>query len=370
MPRPIYLDAAATTPLLPEALEAMRPYLTEAFGNPASPHWAGRRARRGLEEARERVADLLGASPDGVIFTGGATEANNLALFGLCGGPPARVAVGPVEHPSALEPARVLGGRGFDVDYLPIDGYGVASVDGVGDARLASLQLVNHETGAAQPVRELVERLGPRAAVHTDAAQAVGKVPVHFGDLGVTALTVSGHKFGGPKGVGALLLKSGRRLTPQVWGGHQQQGRRPGTESPALAAGLAAALDVAVANLDANLRHAESLRAAFLTRLPDDAVVNGPVQAGRRVPHIVNVSFPGVASDLLLVRLDLDGVACSAGAACSSGSTLPSPVLRAMNVGDARLKSAVRFSFPAGMTGADAAEAAERVTRAVAYSGT
>src|SRR5262245_8381972 len=227
----IYLDHASTTPVLPEAWEAMRPYAAEHFGNPASAHAAGRKARQPLEAAREHIAQLLGASPEEVIFTSGATEANNLAIFGLAGSPPGHILASPVEHPCVTEPLRQLAGRGFAVQYVPVDRNGLVSVDQLlarvrPDTRLAVVMLVNHETGVIQPVDRLA--VVSRCAFHTDAAQAVGKLPVSFQKLGVTTLSLSAHKFGGPKGIGALVVRGGARLAPQLFGGHQQQGRRPG----------------------------------------------------------------------------------------------------------------------------------------------
>jgi cysteine desulfurase len=224
---------------------------------------------------------------------------------------------------------------------------------------LVTIQLVNHETGAIQSAIR-----NPQSAFHTDAAQAVGKIPVDFRALGVTALTISGHKFGGPPGVGALLLKSGTKLRPLLFGGHQQQGRRPGTEPVALAAGMAAALETAIRDLAANQTHVIRLRHRFLERLQATAspiVVNSPADG---IPHILNVSFPGCPADRLLIALDLAGVACSTGSACSSGSLLPSPVLRATRVPDEVLRSAMRFSFAASNTMAEVEAAAERVGRA------
>src|SRR5207245_8938111 len=246
----IYLDNNATTPLLPAVWEAMRPYLIDTFGNPASAHWAGRGARRALEDAREQMAALLGAYPDEVIFTSGATEANNLALFGLAGQPPAHLITSPVEHPSVAEPMQQLARRGFAVDRLSVDGRGIVRTESLdelirAETRLVSVMLANNETGAIQPVQKMAAALEGRAAFHCDAAQAVGRVPVHFHDLGVTTLAVSAHKFHGPKGVGALLVRRQVKLAPQLWGGHQQQGRRPGTEAVALAIGLTAALKLA-----------------------------------------------------------------------------------------------------------------------------
>jgi cysteine desulfurase len=271
---PIYLDHNATTPMSPEAWEVMRAVTAEAFGNPSSAHTAGRKARQHLETARDLVAALLGATPEEVIFTSGATEANNLALFGLVNrgcqpaggvGTPAADAAGSpdlllashLEHPCVIEPLKQLASGGFHVEWLPVNSHGTVEQKAVlarvtEQTRLVSLMLVNHEIGAIQPVRHVAKTLPKQVLTHCDAAQAVGKMPVHFADLGVTALTASGHKFGGPKGVGVLLLKKGTKLKPQTFGGHQQRGHRPGTEPVPLAVGLATALGVAVRNLETN----------------------------------------------------------------------------------------------------------------------
>jgi cysteine desulfurase len=367
----IYLDNNATTPLLPAVWDAMRPFAVEAYGNPASAHQAGRRVRRGLEDARECVAALLGAHADEVIFTSGATEANNLALFGLSGDPPAHLIASPIEHPSVAEPLRQLACSGFALNELPVDAQGVVDADTIcgllrSDTRLIAVMLANHETGAVQPVRALAERSAGRAAFHCDATQAVGKLPVHFADLGVTSLSLSAHKFHGPKGVGALLLRRGSKLRPRTWGGHQQQGRRPGTEAVALAVGLAAALDMASRDMEQRSSVLRSLRERILTGLRETAspiTLNGPKEGG--LPHTINVSFPGLKADALLMSLDLAGVACSAGSACSSGSLLPSPVLRAMGAPDDILRSAVRFSLSALNTETEMEEAVRRITAVV-----
>lgn len=373
MSSPIYLDHNATTPVRPEAWEAMRVVAAEGFGNPSSAHAAGRKARQHLEAARERVAELLGATPDEVIFTSGATEANNLAIFGLA--PEGAVLASPLEHPCVIEPLKRLAAAGVDVDWLPVTPLGMieqkAVIARVTDAtRLVSLMLVNHETGAIQPVRHAAKTLPKHVLMHTDAAQAVGKLPVNFADLGVTALTASGHKFGGPKGVGVLVLKAGLKLRPLMFGGHQQRGHRPGTEPVPLAAGLAAALEVAVQEMEANRVRVAELRERFLARLQAggelsvgvQAVINSPPDA---LPYALNISFPGCRSEVLLMALDLAGVACSTGSACSSGSLLPSPVLQAMGVPDAVLHSAMRFSFSPSLTEAEIDEAAERVAGCV-----
>jgi cysteine desulfurase len=367
----IYLDNNATTPLLPAVWETMRPYLTTVYGNPASAHQAGRRARRALEDAREQVGALLDAHADEVVFTSGATEANNLAVFGLSASSPAHLLASPLEHPSVAEPLRQLAAAGCQVAYLPVDREGRVPVDALAEqlrdeTRLVSVQFANHETGTIQPIRALVERLDSRATFHCDAVQAVGKIPVRFHALGVDALTLSAHKFHGPKGVGVLLLKRGVKLRPLTYGGHQQQGRRPGTEPVAPAVGLAAALTAAHAEMESRRETVLRLRARFLTRLQQDAppvVVNGPLTEG--VPHTLNLSFPGLKADALLMNLDLVGVACSTGSACSSGSLLPSPVLQALGVADDVLHSAMRFSFSALLTDAEIDEAARRVVTVV-----
>jgi cysteine desulfurase len=372
----IYLDNNATTPVLPAVWEAMRPVLADVYGNPASAHQAGRRARQALEDARERTAELLGAHADEVLFTSGATEANNLALFGLAGEPPGHLVSSPIEHPSVIEPVRRLEARGFAVSWLPVDTNGVVRAEALPDllrpeTRLVAVMLVNNETGAVQPVAELARSsvLRPQSSVlfHCDAVQAVGKLPVHFRDLGVTSLALSAHKFHGPKGVGALLLRRGARLQPQLWGGHQQHGRRPGTEPVALAVGLATALGLWRQEAETRQAHVLRLRARLLDQLRSavaPVVLNGPEAGG--VPHTLNLSFPGCRAEALLMNLDLAGVACATGSACSSGSLLPSPVLQAMGVPEEVLRSAMRFSLSPLLTEADVDEAARRIAAVVA----
>lgn len=374
----IYLDNNATTALLPAVWESMQPYLTETFGNPASAHAPGRRARRALEDARDTIAGRLGADADDVIFTSGATEANNLALFGLCGEPPGRVLASPIEHPSVAEPLRRLAENGFALDLLPVDRCGLVHTSSLAeslrpDTRLVAVMLANHEMGVVQSIQSVAESLRDsecsRGATalrfHCDATQAAGKIPVHFHDLGVDTLTLSAHKFHGPKGVGALLLRRGVKLRPRTWGGHQQHGRRPGTEPVALAVGFACALDCACREMTDRLAHVRRLREHFLAQLRDNAapiVLNGPDDG---IPHTINVSFPGVKADVLLMNLDLAGVACSTGSACSSGSLLPSPVLQAMGVAEDVLHSAMRFSLSPLLTLDDIEEAARRIVAVV-----
>ncbi len=376
----IYLDNNATTPLLPAVLDAMRPYLTEFYGNPASAHQAGRRARQALEDARERIAAVLGAHPDEVIFTSGGTEANNLALFGLAGDgaqvalvaqPPGHIIASSIEHPSVAEPILQLEKQGLTVNRLPVNREGIVQAEALpkvlrNESRLVTVMLVNNEVGSIQPVSTLVQLLDGRAAFHCDAVQAAGKIPVNFHDLGVTSLSISAHKFHGPKGVGALLVRRNTKMRQQLWGGHQQQGRRPGTEPVALAVGLAAALELWSQEAQERTDKVRRLRRQLLNALESrvaPVVLNGPREAG--LPHTLNVSFPGCRADSLLMNLDLAGVACSTGSACSSGSLLPSPVLEAMGVEKDVLNSAMRFSLSPMLTGEQMAEAARRISAVV-----
>jgi cysteine desulfurase len=365
-PCSLYLDNNATTPVLPEVLQAMQPFLAEVFGNPSSAHQHGRRARKALEDAREQIAAHLDAHPDEVIFTSGATEANNLAVLGLAGDPPGHLVSSTIEHPCVIEPLRQLSQRGFTLDWLPVEETETIRARTLRpDSRLVCVMLVNHETGAVQPVKELAA-LVPDAAFHCDAAQAVGKMPVRFHDLGVTSLSLSAHKFHGPKGIGALLLNRCAKMRPLFWGGHQQRGLRPGTEPVALIAGMAGALEIAVREQDQRFQHVRQMRELFLGAVREGAapaVLNGSESAA--LPHTLNLSFPGLKSDALLMAFDLAGVACSTGSACSSGSLLPSPVLQALGVPEDVLRSAMRFSFSHLLTLDDAAEAAQRVVRVV-----
>lgn len=373
----IYLDNNATTPLVPEVWEAMQPFFMDIPGNPASSHSFGRKARQALETAREQTATLLGASADEVIFTSGATEANNLAILGLVGEPPAssrrsgHLLISSIEHPCITEPAQQLAQAGFTVEYLPVNSTGQvdpASLPAMlrEDTRLISVMLANHETGAIQPIKELAAHLPKGIRFHCDAAASAGKMPIHFHDMGVTSLTISAHKFHGPKGVGALLLRSKNRLHPLLYGGHQQQGRRPGTEPVALAVGMARALELATLEMDQRRAKVFRLRRLFLDYLrqhTQPVVVNGPEEGG--IVHTLNLSFPGCLADLLLMNLDLAGIACSTGSACSSGSLLPSPVLQAMKVPDEVLHSAMRFSFSHLLAEGEVADAARRISEVV-----
>jgi len=379
MPMPsIDLDQNATTPLDPAVLDAMRPHWL-AGGNAESRHSAGRAARRALGEARDSVARLLNASPGEVVFTSGGTEANNLAIFGLMGasGPWAHLVSSPIEHPAVAEAVATLEAAGHAVDRPGVDAEGRADADAMarairpGSTRLATLMLANNETGAIQPVAALADRAAERGVrVHTDAVQAVGRIAVDFHALGVATLAASAHKFHGPAGVGLLLVREGVGLAPRLFGGGQQGGRRPGTPAVALAVGLARALERWRDEAEDRAGRWSSLRdrmeAALVAALGPGAVVrNGPVDPADRLPQTLNVGFPGLDGDALLMQLDLAGVSASLGSACASGATEPSPTLLAMRVPADRLRSSVRFSFGAATTGAEVDEAVRRVVAVV-----
>jgi cysteine desulfurase len=329
----------------------MEPYWDVHFGNASSAHHYGRQARKAVEDARERIARYLGAEPDELIFTSGATEANNLAVFGLARGS-GTVLCSRIEHPSVREAVAVLAQRGFSVRDMPVRPDGIVDASAfdtlcTSEVRLACLMLANNETGALQPVPQLAAICQQRRIpLHCDAVQAVGKIPVHFRQLGATTLSFSGHKLHGPKGIGGLLVRRGTPLTPLLYGGHQERERRPGTEPVPLIVGLAKAVELAHRDMQTRQQHVQRLREIFLDGLRRRCapiVVNGPEHD--ILPNIVNVSFPGCRAEVLLMRLDLMGIACSAGSACSSGSLLPSPVLEAMGLPPEHLHSAVRFSF-------------------------
>lgn len=362
----IYLDNNSTTVLLPEVLEVMQVCALRYPGNPASAHRSGAAARRKLEEARQIIAACLGAFPDEVIFTSGATEANNLALFGLAADKPGMLVVSHIEHPSILEPCRMLETYGWTIVPWNIDGKGYVS--GIGDniePDLMTLQLANHETGTVQKITHWQANY-PHVHFHSDGTQAVGKIPVHFHELGINTLALSAHKFHGPVGIGALLVNRCTTLLPRFFGGHQQKGVRPGTESVALAMGMATALQMAVNELQDRQKRCLQFRSQFLQNLQEYEVefhILGDSEHG--LVHTLNLSFTGCTSDLLLIRLDLAGIDCSTGSACSSGSMLASPVLQTMNIPESQLKSSIRFSLSHLLTDEQITEAVAIIAREV-----
>ncbi len=309
---------------------------------------------------------------DRIIFTSGGTESNNLALLGLCGREPGRVIISSVEHPSVTGPAEQLERRGFDVQRLRVDTSGVVDPSHLDelltrDTRLVSIMLANNETGALQPIERLAARCRQLGVpLHTDAVQAVGKIPVHFGHLQVTALTLTAHKFHGPRGIGALILKRQRRIDPLLFGGVQQMGLRPGTEPIELAVGLYRTLQIWQRDAQTRAARMAALRDRFeeLLREADLGIVINSMQAPR-LPHTSNIAFPGLDCQAVHMALDLAGVACSIGSACASGASEPSAVLLAMRLPTRIVESALRFSLGAFTTREDVDLAAQRIVESI-----
>jgi len=369
----VYLDHAATTPLDPEVFAAMKPYLLEEYGNASSVHQMGRRARVTLEEARERVADCLGAESSEIVFTSGGTEADNLALKGILrergqNGHPAGLVTSAAEHEAVLRPAERLAEQGHPVTILTPDDHGAVSADQVDAAiddrtALVSLMHTNNEIGVQTDIPAVAAVCHARnVLLHCDAVQAAGLQPLDVADLGVDLLSISGHKFYGPKGVGALYVRNGVELGPLVEGGSQERDRRGGTENVAGVIGLAEALERAVAGSADRAERLSRLQRRLIDGL-DDAVpgpyiLNTPIDEASVAPHVVNVAFPPVNDEpldgeMLILNLDMQGVLVSAGSACTSGALEPSHVLTALGLERPTASAAVRFSLGAKTTDED-----------------
>lgn len=356
MPQPpIYLDHAATTPVRPEVLEAMLPYFSAKFGNASSTHRWGREARAATDAARERIAECLGANADEICLSSGGTEADNLAVLGSWrvqrGSLRNAVVTTPIEHKAVLMSAHQVAREGGDERLLDIDPTGLVNLDSArrhirDDVAVTSVMWVNNETGVIQPIEDLVALAKSAGAVfHTDAVQAFGKVEVDARKVPFDLLSVSGHKFGAPKSIGAVYVRRGTPLAPLFFGGTQDRGRRPGTENVPMAVALATAMELTLWEKDAECARLRALRdrleAALLECVPD-VVVHG--RGAPRAPHMLNLSVPGTDSESMLMALDLQGVACSSGSACQSGSITPSHVLNAMGVSPELGSAAIRMS--------------------------
>jgi cysteine desulfurase len=375
----IFLDAAATTPVRREVLEAMWPYLTGEFGNPSSHHSLGDSAARALADARKTVAAVLGCRPGEITFTSGGTEADNLAVKGIALARQAadpelnRVVISAVEHPAVEESARYLERfHGFTVDVVPVDGNGTVTPEALAavlrdETALVSIMYANNEVGTVQPVAELAALARGRGIpFHTDAVQAAGWLPLDVRALGVDALSISGHKLGAPKGNGVLFVRGRTRIEPLVHGGGQERGRRSGTENVAGAVALATALTLAHADRPALAARVTGLRerfiAAVLGSIPGALLTGHPSE---RLPSVASFCFPGTSGESVLLELERQGVVCSSGSACAAGSDAPSPVLVALGIEAEVAQTAVRFSFDSSVTAADLEAAAAAVTAAV-----
>ena len=372
----IFLDAAATTPVRREVLEAMWPYLTGEFGNPSSHHSLGEAAAAALAGARAATARALGCRPGEVVFTSGGTEADNLAVKGIALARRAadprldRVAISAVEHPAVEESARYLERvHGFAVDVIPVDRFGQVSEEALAavlqpGTALVSIMYANNEVGTVQPIARLAALARAHGVpFHTDAVQAAGWLPLDTGALGVDALSISGHKLGAPKGSGALFVRGRLRLEPLVHGGGQERGRRSGTENVAGAVALATALALPrePAGRVAALR--DGFIDAVLAGVPGALLTGHPTE---RLPSVASFCFPGTSGESVLLELERQGIICSSGSACAAGSDAPSTVLLALGIGPEIAQTAVRFSFDSTVTAAQLQEAAAAVRTAVA----
>jgi len=380
----IYLDHNATTAVDPAVLDAMLPYFTSDFGNASSIHTFGQRARAAVETAREQVATLIGARPQEIIFTSGGTESDNHAIFGLAlpslasstsvTSTSPHVITTTIEHEAVLNACQALEKQGVTVTYLPVDRQGLINLDDLRRALrpetvLISVMHANNELGTLQPLAE-IGRIAAEADVyfHTDAVQSAGKIPIDVKSLQLDLLSISGHKLYAPKGIGALFIKNGTRLRQFLYGGHHQRGFRPGTENVAGIVGLGKAAELARVSLEKDAarisRLRDTLEQGILARIPDSRVnsANAP-----RTPNTSNLLFPGLEGEALVIALDLKGLACSTGAACSSGAVEPSHVLTAIDLPAADARASIRFSLGRHTAESEIAAALELIPAAVAH---
>jgi cysteine desulfurase len=368
----IDLDHNATTRPWLEVVEAMDRAWRDAYGNPGSRHALGRRARQALESARETVAGILSASPREVVFTSGGTEATNLALLGLAEGRRGSIAAPRGEHPATEETIRTLETRGWSRAVIPLDSSGRVDVPSLPTLpwdriRIATILLAHNETGVIQDIAPLAALCRERAVpLHIDAVQAVGKIDVDFRSLGAHTLSLGAHKFHGPRGIGALIIREGTRLAPVAFGGHQEGGRRPGTECVALAVGMAKALELWHADRERRTAQISAMRDNLERGLVErctPAVVNG--SRTHRLPNTLSIAFPGCNGEALLVALDLAGICCSLGSTCASGSAEPAPILVAMGCVPDAIRATLRFSVGADNDPAEIDEAVKRIAHVV-----
>lgn len=352
--RQVYLDNNATSPLDSRVLQSMLPYLREDFGNASSIHSYGQKARAAVEEARQQVARLVGAEPKEIVFTSGGTESDNAALRGVACHQRSRgdhIITTTIEHPAVLRSCEQLQKEGYRVSYIPVDRDGIVRLDKLKDAIdektvLISVMYANNETGAVQPIEEIagLAREG-KIIFHSDAVQAIGKVPVNIKDLGVDLISISAHKLHGPKGVGALYVRRGISMTPFMFGGSHERSRRAGTENVPGIVGLGTACELAIRSLEDFNTRVRALRDRLeegILIIPE-VIVNGT--RTQRMPHVSNVSFRYLEGEALLISLDFQGIAVSTGAACASGSLQPSHVLKAMGLESELVDGAIRFSL-------------------------
>lgn len=374
---PIYLDHAATTPVHAYVWEAMLPFYTVHYGNPSSTHSFGRASRTALNRFRDGMAKALGCLPGELIFTSGGTESNNMAIFGIMHGAQdgkKHIVTTAIEHHAVLHPCERLERLGFEVTYLPVDATGVIQIEDVEaairpDTALISMMYVNNEVGTIQPI-EQVGQLARKHGIpfHVDAVQALGKLPLNLAELPVDLVSLSAHKIYGPKGAGALYVSKHTKLLPHVFGGSQERKRRAGTENVPAIAGFAKAIETILPRQEEISSQAREMREHMISIIEqqlgcDAFIINGNKEL--QVPHILNISFPGISTETLLMNLDLEQVAAASGSACTSGSLEVSHVLKAMNLPENVTNSAVRFSFGMGNSKEQIETAAQKVATIV-----
>ncbi|HXP80382.1 MAG TPA: cysteine desulfurase NifS [Verrucomicrobiae bacterium] len=351
----VYLDHNATTPIAPEVLATMLPYLTDEYGNASSIHAYGQNARGAVEQARSSVAALVGVRAADIMFTSGGTESNNHAILGAvaaASGKNKHVITSAIEHVAVLDPCRALAKSGIDLTVLPVDRDGLVNLEDLRAAIrpetvLITLMLANNEIGTIEPIEEIGKIAAEKGIVfHTDAVQAAGKIPIDVEKLGVDLLSISAHKFCGPKGVGALYIRKGTQLGPLMYGGHSERDRRPGTEDVAAIAGMGKAAELALTGMRKDSERIRGLRdrleRGLLDRVPH-SWVNGA--RAPRVPNTANLTFPFIEGESMVIALDLKGLACSTGAACSSGALEPSHVLMALGLAPEDARATLRLSL-------------------------
>jgi cysteine desulfurase len=356
----IYFDHNATTPIDDRVLEAMLPFLKGFYGNPSALYRHGRIVRSALETAREQIADLIAVTPSQVIFTSGGTEANNMALASVS--PHSKLVISSIEHPSITEPALYLKNQGVHVDLMPVNGEGLITVSAIettlkNKPDRISIMLANNETGVIQPLSDITDRFKEHnIIIHTDAVQALGKIPLSFNHLGVDLMSLSSHKIYGPKGVGALIFDKKTPLKALIQGGDQEQGLRAGTENVAGIIGFGKAAELAKKELSKRIEHLFTLRTQLERELLTFPGLTIFAQAAQRLPNTIQFGIPNMDGEMLLMNLDKKGIAVSSGSACASGSRLISPVLNAMHVDANLAKSAVRLSLGMHNTSSEVSE--------------
>ena len=352
----IYLDNAASTAVHPEVVKEMLPYFDVQYGNPSSIHQFGRKAKNAIQKARKQVAALIGAEPDEILFTSGGTESNNTIFYGIKfqGGKfePSHIITSSIEHDAVLEPVREFEKNGVQVTYLPVDEHGLVNPDDITKSIseqtvMVSIMFANNEVGTIQPIQEISKICNKyQIPLHTDAVQAVGKIPINVKDLGVDALSISSHKINGPKGVGALFLKKGSTTAPYILGGGQENGMRSGTENVASIVGFGKACEIAKDKLSDNISHFQTLHSSILSKVVKEiphVKLNGHPQ--NRIFNNIHLTFLGVNGEDLIIKLDEHGIAASTGSACSVHTQKASHVLKAMGFNHEQITGSLRISF-------------------------